>query len=87
MWAQRGERGYGFHIIVHRQENEHGEEWKRVVVPKERRTELLKLSHSSMTGGHFSLRKTEGVLRRVFTWPGVSRGAGAVWSAKRQQGR
>ena len=26
-----------------------------------------------MTGGHFSLRKTEGIPRRVFTWPGVAR--------------
>ena len=74
-WAERGERGYGFQdgIIVHSQESEHGEEWKRVVVPIERRREILKLSHSSMTGGHFSLRKTEGILRRVFTWPGVAR--------------
>ena len=61
-WAERGERGYGFQdgIIVHSQESEHGEEWKRVVVPIERRREILKLSHSSMTGGHFSLIKTEG---------------------------
>ena len=61
------ERVYGFQdgIIVHSQESEHGEEWKRVVVPIERRREILKLSHSSMTGGHFSLRKTEGILRRL----------------------
>ena len=58
---------------MHYQENEQGKEWKHVVVPKQRRMEILKLSHSSMTGGHFSLRKTQGVLRRVFTWPGVSR--------------
>jgi len=54
-------------------EGEHGEVWRRIVVPKSKRKELLKLSHSSLCGGHFSSRKTEGVLRRVFTWPGVTR--------------
>ena len=42
-------------------------------MPVTRRKELLKLSHSSLTGGHFSVRKTEGALRRLFTWPGVAR--------------
>ena len=42
-------------------------------MPKEHRKDILKLSHSSLTGGHFSVRKTEGMLRRVFTWPGVTR--------------
>jgi hypothetical protein len=53
------ERGYGFWdgIIVDNQENEQGEEWKRIVVPTQRRTGLLKLSHSSMRGGRFSVGK------------------------------
>ena len=74
-WAKSGENGYGFQnrIIVHREATEHGEEWTRIVVPNVRRKDILKLSHSSLTGGHFSVRKTVGILRRVFTWPGVTR--------------
>ena len=74
-WAKSGEKGYGFqnHIIVHREATERGEEWTRIVVPNVRRKDILKLSHSSLTGGHFSVRKTVGILRRTFTWPGVTR--------------
>ena len=72
-WANAGEKGFGVQdgIIVHNLECEHGEVWRRVVVPKEHRKDIL--SHSSLTGGHFSVRKTEGMLRHVFTWPGVTR--------------
>ena len=37
-----------------------------------RRTELLKLAHSSMLGGHFSHTKTTELLNRRFTWPRMS---------------
>ena len=47
VWVERGERGYGFQDGS--QESEHGEEWKRMVVPIERRRENLKLSQSYMT--------------------------------------
>ena len=43
------------------------------MVPKEHRKDILKSSHSSLTGGHISVRKMEGMLRHVFTWPGVTR--------------
>ena len=44
-----------------------------MVVPSERRKEILQIGHSSPTGGHFSRRKTEGTLKRVVTWPGISK--------------
>ena len=54
-------------------ESEQGDLWRRLVIPQPRRKDILRLSHSSSTGGHFSHRKTEGAPRRVFTWPGVSK--------------
>ena len=61
-WAKSSERGYGFQnrIIVHREATEHGEEWTRIVVPNIRRKDILKLSHSSLTGGPFLLGKQWG---------------------------
>ena len=73
-WAERGQ-GYGFQdgIIVHSQESEHGEEWKCVVVPIERRREISKLSHSSTYDGRALLseknRRHTKERRKVFTWP------------------
>lgn len=74
-WAQDGEKGYSFQdgVLIHTLDSKHGELWKRVVIPACRRKEILRLSHSSLTGGHFSHNRTEAMLRRVFTWPGVSR--------------
>ena len=67
-WAQKGEREHSFQDATHSTESEQGELWKRVVVPSERRKEILQIGHSSPTGGHFSRRiKTEG------TWPGISK--------------
>ena len=76
-WAENGENGYAYQegVLIHTVENEHGELWRRLVVPRERRNEIMRIAHSSLTGGHFSSRKTEGSLKRVFTWPGISRDA------------
>ena len=58
-WANAGEKGFGVQdgIIVHKFECEHGEVWRCVVVPKERSKDILRLSHSSLTGGHFSAKR------------------------------
>ena len=41
----------------------------RIVVPNSRRTEVFKLAHSALTGGHFSQKRTRAVINRKFTWP------------------
>ena len=74
-WAENGEKGYGYQdgLIVHVCEGETGEQLVRIVVPECRRRKVLQTSHSCLTGGHFSNRKTEAALKRAFTWPGISR--------------
>ena len=83
-WADKGEKGYSYldGLLVHTMESEQGDLWRRLVIPQPRRKDILRLSHSSLTGGHFSHRKTEGALRRVFTWPGVSKEVAQI--ARRQ---
>ena len=41
-------------------------------MPTERRHQLFALAQASSTAGHFSKIKTIGLLRRVFTWPGMN---------------
>lgn len=50
-----------------------GEQLVRIVVPECRHRKALQVSHSCLTGGHFSNRKMEAALKRAFTWPGVSK--------------
>ena len=74
-WAHRGEHGYRFRdsLLCHEYESSMGDTYVRIVVPKCRHEEVLRLSHSSLTGGHYSHNRTEAVMRRLFTWPGISR--------------
>ena len=74
-WAEKGEKGYGYQdgLLVHVCEGEMGEQLVRIVVPECRRRKVMQVSHSCLTGGHFSNRKTEAALKRAFTWPGISR--------------
>ena len=51
-----------------------GEECVRIVVPRGRRNDVLKLAHSSLLGGHLSIRKTRDLINRSFTWPGMVKG-------------
>ena len=73
-WAEKGEKGYGYQegLLVHVCEGEMGEQLIRIVVPECRRRKVLQVSHSCLTGGHFSNRKTEAALKRAFTWPGLT---------------
>ena len=74
-WAEKGEKGYAYQegLLVHMFEGEQGEQLVRIVVPGCRHRKVLQVSHSCLTGGHFSNWKTEAALKRAFTWPGVSR--------------
>ena len=42
------------------------------MLPTQRRQSVLKLAHSSLTGGHFGRKKTQAKIRHHFTWPGVT---------------
>ena len=72
--ADKHEQGYGYHkgVLVHEEERD-GEVVLRIVVPEVRRDRILKAAHSSKMAGHYSRNKTENLLRRLFTWPNISR--------------
>ncbi len=73
-WAEKGEKGYmvANGLLVHVLVSPSEQVCTRIVVPSNRRAELLKLAHSSMLGGHFSHGKTTELLNRKFTWPRMS---------------
>ena len=74
-WADKGKNEYSWKdvVLVHTLEDEGGETSVHIVVPVDRRTQVLRLSHSTLTGGHFSHKKTSVVLKKLFTWPGIGR--------------
>ena len=73
-WAEKGEKGYTFDngLLVHELTTPLEQVCTRIVVPRGRRAELLKLAHGSILGGHFSHSKTTELLNRKFTWPRMS---------------
>ena len=59
-WADKGKSEYSWKdgVLVQTLEDEGGETSVRIVVPVDRRTQVLRLAHSTLTGGHFSHKKT-----------------------------
>ena len=57
------------HVIEGEEEND----FMQIVMPTDRGCQLFALAHASPTAGHFSKRKTLGVLQRVFTWLDMAR--------------
>ena len=51
-------------VLVHTLEDEGGETSVRIVIPVDRHTQVLRLAHSTLTGGHFSHKKTSVVLKK-----------------------
>jgi transposase InsO family protein len=49
-----------------------GEKLKQVVVPKQFRTQVMKLAHESILGGHQGVQRTTDKVTSNFFWPGVS---------------
>ena len=74
-WAGKGKSEISWKdgVQVHTLEVEGGETSVRIVLPVDRHTQVLRLVHSTLTGGHFSHKKTSAVLKKLFTWPGISR--------------
>ena len=56
---------------MHSEVSELGEDATRIVVPKGRKSDVLRMAHSSLLGGHFSICKTRGLVNRSFCWPGM----------------
>ena len=74
-WAETGDFQYSYkdNVLVHSQEDDIGHDYFRIVVPVDRRHQLFVLAHASSTAGHFSRRKTLGLLQHSFTWPGMTK--------------
>ena len=73
-WADKGKSEYSWKdgVLVYTLEDEGGETSVRIVVPVDRRTQVMRLAHSTFTGGYFSHKKTSAVLKTLFTWSGIS---------------
>ena len=69
--ARKGEKGYGFeeNILVQCTDDSLGDRKQRVVVPKGRRLQVLRLAHSSLQAGHFGVKKTFARINLHFLWP------------------
>ena len=61
--------------ILYRHAWKNNKHFQQVVVPKEKRCEVLKLAHESIMGGHRGIAKTRDRLAKEFYWPGVWRDA------------
>ena len=70
LW-QQGEKGYGFEngVLVQLTSDGVDDRVMRVVVPKGRRQQVLQMGHSSITAGHFGVKKTHSRICRHFVWP------------------
>ena len=66
-WADKGKSEYSWKegVLVHTLEDEGGETSVRIVVPVDRRTQVLRLAHSTLTGRHFSHKKNSAVLKKT----------------------
>ncbi|XP_072048962.1 LOW QUALITY PROTEIN: uncharacterized protein [Amphiura filiformis] len=50
---------------------EHGDTFKQLVVPRDFRSQVMKLAHESILGGHQGPSKTKDKVLSYFYWPGV----------------
>ena len=75
--AEKGEDGYFTKngVLVHSKMSDVGKEWLRVVVPSDRRQQVLDVAHKGLAGGHFSHNKMVASLQPHFTWPGIRKDA------------
>ena len=72
--AEENDKGYSWEdgLLVHNEVDDFGTDYTRIVLPTQRRQSVLKLAHSSLTGGHFGRKKTQAKIRHHFTWPGLT---------------
>ena len=72
--AEENNKGYIWEdgLLIHNEVDDFGTDYTRIVLPTQRRQSVLKLAHSSLTGGHFGRKKTQAKIRHHFTWPGLT---------------
>ena len=75
VWKQgeKAEKGYTFEhgVLVHHTSDGVDDLVVRVVVPVNRRQQVLQMGHSSSIAGHFGVKKTHAKIARHFVWPGL----------------
>ena len=74
-WEDKKENGYRWQdgLLKHAEEDGAGETFDQLVVPTSRKKHILKLAHTIPMAGHMSDKKTRALLRRNYTWPGITR--------------
>ena len=73
MQGEKAEKGYTFEhgVLVHHTSDGVDDLVVRVVVPVNRRQQVLQMGHSSSIAGHFGVKKTHAKIARHFVWPGL----------------
>ena len=71
--GENKEKGYTFDngILVHHTSDGVDDLVVRVVLPVNRRQQVLEMGHSSSIAGHFGVKKTHAKISRHFYWPGL----------------
>ena len=71
--ANENETGYSWvdGLLVHEIEGDAGEIYRRLVVPRVRRADILKMAHNHLMAGHLAYKKMTSHLKRLYTWPGI----------------
>ena len=57
--------------LLHTLDGDAGEAWERIVVPKHRRADVLRMAHDHHMSGHLAHKKMVEHLKRLYTWPGI----------------
>ena len=57
-------------LVLYRREKILGQPFQQLVVPKGRRSHVLKVGHETY-GGHMSVKKTKARISYTFFWPGL----------------
>ncbi|XP_064482824.1 uncharacterized protein LOC135395659 [Ornithodoros turicata] len=74
-WDQAHEGTHGMTIIdglLYHQDSINGHTCKQLVLPEEKRAEVLQLAHDIPWAGHLSQKKTLQRIKGSFYWPGIS---------------
>ena len=54
-------------------EGDAGEIYRRLVVPRVRRADILKMAHDHPMVGHLAYKMMTSHLKRLYTWPGIGK--------------